>query len=186
MKKSATIASVLLSMAAITALSAQEAPEFPQPQKEHEWLKQFVGEWETSSEAAMAGPDGEKIECSGTMTSRMLGGFWVVNESTMNVPGMTMNAIQTIGYDPEKKKYVGTWIDSAMNHLWHYEGTVDEGGTKLSLDAEGPNFMDAGKTAKFRDAYEFKSPDHIVVTSSMMGEDGEWVTFMTGEARRKQ
>ena len=95
-----------------------------------------------------------------------------------------MTAVQTIGYDEAKKKYVGTWVDSMMNHLWRYEGSVDDSGKILTLEADGPNFMAAGKTTKFRDAYEFKSTDHIVATSSMRTDDGKWVTFMTGQVRR--
>ena len=115
----------------------------------------------------------------------MLGGFWLVSESKANPMGMQMHAIQTIGYDPQAKKYVGTWVDSMMNHMWKYEGTVDESGQKLTLEAEGPNHMAGGKLTKFRDAYEFVSPDRIIVTALMLGEDGKWITFMTGEATRK-
>jgi hypothetical protein len=164
-------------------LMAQEELEFPEPAEEHQWLKQFVGEW-TSESDAKAGPDQPPIKCKGTMSSRMLGGFWVVSEVKSDMGEIKVNAVQTIGYDPEKKKYVGTWVDSMTNHMWHYEGTIDESGKKLTLEAEGPNFMSAGQTAKYRDAYEFKSEDHIVATSSMQGDDGKWVTFMTGDVRR--
>jgi hypothetical protein len=170
---------------AASMAAAQEAPEFPQPQAEHEWLKQFVGEWETTAEASM-GPGQPPMTCQGTMSSRMLGGFWMISESKIEVTGSPMTGVLTVGYDPQKKKYVGTWIDSMMNHLWRYEGALDETGKKLTLEAEGPNFMQAGKTARFRDAYEFKSADHIVTTASMEDEDGKWITFMTGEARRKK
>ena len=135
------------------AAAAQEKPEFPGPEKEHQWLKQFVGKWTTTSKASM-GPDMPEMECSGTIESRMLGEFWVVNEMQSTVQEMSMRGLQTIGYDPAKKKYVG------------------------------PNFMAAGKLTKFRDAYEFKTPDHIIVTSSMLGEDGKWITFMTGDSKR--
>lgn len=162
-----------------------QVPEFPAPEKEHQWLEQFVGEWEVESEGSM-GPDQPVMKCKGTMKCRMLGGFWVVNEMNTDMMGMQMIGVQTIGYNPEKSKYVGTWVDSMMNHMWQYEGTVDKSGKVLTLEAEGPNFMAEGKTTQFRDAYEFKSSDHIVATSSMLGEDGKWVVFMTGNMRRSQ
>ena len=84
-----------------------------------------------------------------------------------------------------KKKYVGTWVDSMMNHMWRYEGHVDDTGKKLILVAEGPNFMAEGKLTRFRDSYEFKTPDTIIATSEMMSDDGKWFTFMTGKITRK-
>lgn len=163
--------------------NAQDPADFPSPEKEHQWLEQFVGKWEATSECSM-GPDQPPIKSEGSMSSRMLGGFWVISEVSYETPGSTMNAIQTIGYDPAKKKYVGTWVDSATSHMWNYEGTVDESGKVLALDAEGPNFMADGKMTTFRDAYEFESPDLIISTSSILMDDGKWVTFMTGEMRR--
>jgi len=162
---------------------AQDQPEFPGPEKEHQWLKKFVGDWSTSSKAVMA-PDAAPMECTGTIQSRMLGEFWVVNDMQSAVQGDPMRGVQTIGFDPAKKKYVGTWVDSMTSHMWIYEGTVDKAGKKITLEADGPNFMADGKMTKFRDAYEFKTPDHIIITSSMLGEDGKWITFMSGDAKR--
>jgi hypothetical protein len=174
-----------LFLAAGSSLVAQEPPEFPGPVKEHQWLAQFVGEWESESEGTM-GPDQPPIKCKGSATTRMLGGFWVISEIKNTMAGATMHAVQTIGYDTAQKKYVGTWVDSMMNHMWRYEGEVDPTGKILTLEAEGPNFMAEGKLTKFRDAYEFESKDHIVATSSILGEDGKWITFMTGQLRRKK
>lgn len=174
---------VLMSLVGGSALTAQEIPEFPKPSEEHQWLEKFVGEWKTECECSM-GPGQKPVKSVGTISSRMVGAFWVINEMNSKMMEMPMRGVQTIGYDPEQKKYVGTWVDSMTNFMWHYRGTVDESGRKLTLSAEGPNFMAEGKTAQFRDAYEFKSPDHIIVTSSMQGEDGEWITFMSGDAKR--
>lgn len=184
MKRKVINSTLFLSLVAATVLSAQEAPEFPKPQKEHEWLNQFVGEWDSMNKSAGT-PGQPEMECKGTMSARMLGGFWVISESNADMMGTEINSIQTIGYDPEKKKYVGTWVDSAFNHLWQYEGTVDESGKKLSLEATGPNMVEPGKTAKYRDSYEFKSADEITVKSEM-SVDGEWVTFMNGTMKRKK
>ncbi len=166
-----------------TSLLFAEQPEFPKPTKEHQLLEKFVGTWKTQSEGLM-GPEQPPMKCEGMMKSRSLGGFWVINEMTGNMMGTPMTGVQTIGFNTDKQKYVGTWVDSMMNHLWQYQGSVDESGTTLTLEAEGPNFMAAAKTTKFRDIYEFKSPDHIRATSSMLGEDGQWVVFMTGDSRR--
>ena len=38
---------------------------------------------------------------------------------------MCNGAGSTLGYDPAKKKYVGTFIASVMTHLWIYSGSLD-------------------------------------------------------------
>ena len=183
MKVSLAVSFAFLALSSCVSLRAQEIGQLPGLEKEHQWLEKFVGEWESKSRGT-ASPDQPPIEATGKMTSRSLGGIWIVNELTAEMTGMSVTGIQTIGYDPATKKFVGTWVDSMSNYMWKYKGTVDESGTKLTLEADGPNFMADGKMTKFRDAYEFKSDDHIIATSSMLGEDGEWATFMTGDMRR--
>lgn len=178
----AFIAACFLAFAG-SQLVAQEFPEMPGPEKEHQWLQQFVGEWDSVAKASM-GPDQPDMESKGTMSSHMLGDRWIVNKISGDMMGTQVLGLQTIGYDPTAKKYVGTWVDSMSNHMWKYEGTVDESGKKITLEAEGPNFMAEDRMTMFRDAYEFKSADHIVATSSMQDEEGNWVTFMTGDMHR--
>jgi hypothetical protein len=76
MKAAPACASLLLFAA--STLFAQEI-KFPTPQKEHEWLQQFVGNWSTDSEGSM-GPGQPTMKCQGTMSCRMLGGFWILSE----------------------------------------------------------------------------------------------------------
>lgn len=166
-------------------LFAQEMPKFPEPQEEHEFLQQFVGEWVTHSKAIM-GPGAEPMECHGTMSSQGLGKFWAINNLKGDLGGVPINGIQTLGYNLEKKKFVGTWVDSMTDHLWAYEGGLENDGKKLVLEAEGPNYMAGGGSIKYKDTYEFKSPDVIETESLMQGEDGKWVTFMTGTFTRKK
>ena len=177
---------VALLFASITITAAAQPPEeLPAPVKEHEWLQQFAGEWTSESKASM-GPGQPEMECKGTMGAKKLGGFWLIADLKGEWQGTQLHAIMTLGYDTEKKAYVGTWVDSMMNHMWKYEGHLDESGKKLVLGAEGPDFVQPGKTTKFRDAWEFKSADHIELTSSMLGPDGKWTTFMTGQFTRKK
>jgi len=185
MKTAYCLLAALVVVSLANSLLAQDEFQPDSAVKEHEWLKQFAGSWDTKAEASF-GPDQPPVECTGTMTSRMLGDIWVVSEVEGHVAGSTVKGLQTIGYDPEKKKYVGTWVDSMMNHLWRYEGSVDDTGKKLTLNAEGPNPMLPGKMTMYRDAYEFTSANEIIATSSMQTEDGTWVTFMTGKYTRKK
>lgn len=164
---------------------AQEAPPVAEPTREHQWLHQFVGEWEVESELN-TGPDQPAMTSKGTIRARKLGEFWVISEMNADIMGTHITALQTLGYDAKTKKFIGTWVDSILDLMWKYEGTVDPDQKTLTMEAEGPNMMAEGKTTRFRDAYEFKSKDHIVMTSSMLGEDGKWVTFMTGNAVRKK
>jgi hypothetical protein len=162
-------------------IDAQEG--FPQPQEQHEWLQQFIGEWTTTSKS-VAGDGQPQVEGKGSVRSEKLGEMWVINHMTAEMGPTSVKAILTLGYDSTKKKFVGTWVDSMMGHLWVYDGELDETGKKLMLTAEGPNFMTGSGTAKYRDNYEFKSADLVAITSEALNEDGEWVTYMTGEMRR--
>ncbi len=155
------------------------------PQKEHEWLNQLLGDWTYESEFSM-GPDQPPGKSQGTESFRSLGGLWVIGEGQGEMPdGNTGKMILTIGYDPAKGHYVGTWIGSMMNLLWIYEGRLDDTGKVLTLAAEGPNFADGGKTrAMFHDIITIISPDHRTLTSEMQGEDGQWTRFMTAHYRR--
>ncbi|MGH8507529.1 MAG: DUF1579 domain-containing protein [Gammaproteobacteria bacterium] len=156
-----------------------------EPQKEHEWLQQLVGEWAYEHECSMEpGKPPEKF--IGSESVKLLGGLWVLCEGRGEMPGGGMaNTLMTLGYDPERKRYVGTFIGSMMTHLWVYDGALDGTGSVLTLDTEGPDMATEGKMAKYKDVIEIKSSDHRMLTSHMLGEDGEWHSFMTAHYRRK-
>ena len=168
-------------------LGAQDAPEMPEmpgPEPEHAWLKQLVGEWESIAEVKMA-PDQPAQQFASTDTCRMLGEFWMIQESEGKMAEMPFNSILTLGYDPETDKYVGTWVDSMGSHLWRYEGTVDEEGKVLTLETEGPCPLKGMAIGKFRERVEIVNPDHRIFTSTAEDENGEWVTMVTIHSTRK-
>jgi hypothetical protein len=170
----------------ITAENNQsQMPAMPAPVKEHAWLDQFVGEWETEAEIS-CDPGKPPMKCTGTESARMLGGFWLVAQGQSNMGEMPFANVLTLGYDPQKQKYVGSWIDSMTSYLWKYEGAVNAAGTTLTLDTEGPCPAGPGKLSRFKEVTEFKSKDHRVFTSSIQGEDGKWNTVVTVNFRRKK
>ncbi len=160
------------------------AQEMPQPVKEHEWLSQFAGEWESEMECTFE-PGKPPVKSKGSEKARLLGPFWVVAEGSGDAMGTPFSSILTLGYDTDKKKYIGTWIDSMMNRMWHYEGTLNEAGDTLTLETEGPCVMHGGQTRKFREIIVFKSKDHKTFTSQILGDDGAWTTMVTVDSKRK-
>lgn len=155
-----------------------------EPTKEHQWLNKLVGEWTSECEAPM-GPDKPPETFRGTDSVRSLGGVWFVCEGRGPMPdGGTATTLMSLGYDPQRKRYIGTFIGSMMTHLWVYDGQLDESGKKLTLDTEGPDFVTEGKTVKYKDTIEFKSDDHRTLTSHSLGADGTWQQFMTADYYR--
>jgi hypothetical protein len=183
MKKYAILSLAAALLTSLSVAHAQETPQMPPPTKEHEWLQQFVGEWESEAEIFME-PGKASMKLKSKDVARMVGGFWVVAEGKGEMMGAPFSNMLTLGYDPDKKKYIGTWIDSMTSTLWKYEGTVDATGKILTLDTEGPCPMKGGQLSKFREVTEFKSKDHRVFTSSILGDDGKWTTLVSVNTRR--
>lgn len=158
-------------------------PDMPQPVQQHAWLQRFVGEWEADVEVSM-GPDQPPMQTKGASRARMLGGFWLIEEGRNTLMPYEFNL--TLGYDERQKKYVGTWVDSMLGHLWKYEGDVDATGNILTLHTEGPNPMEDGKIGRVREVTEFKNDDLRVFTSTRLNDDGTETKVMTVTQRRKK
>jgi hypothetical protein len=157
-----------------------------EPQKEHRWLHRLVGEWTYQSDVP-AQPGQAAAKVTGSESVRSLGGLWVLAEGQGQMPGLgPATTLMTLGYDPEKKRYVGTWIGSMMTHLWIYDGELDAAERVLTLHSEGPSVAGDGKMAQYKDVIEFKNDDQRVLTARVLGEDGNWQQLMTVEYRRKK
>ena len=132
MHKPAVLAMVAAVLAAGTVTRAQEPPKMPTPQKEHQWLKQFVGEWDTEAEVVME-PGKPPVKMKGTESARLVGGFWLISELKGECFGVPMTGIITVGYDTQKKKYVGTFICSAA---WAREPVSSMAASKSTRQSE--------------------------------------------------
>ncbi|MGH8849268.1 MAG: DUF1579 domain-containing protein [Polaromonas sp.] len=143
-----------------------------------------MGDWTSEAEMAM-GPDKPPTKCTGTESVRPLGDLWVLCEGRGEMPGGGMaNMLMTLGYDPQKKAFIGSWVGSMMTHMWVYHGALDEAKKVLTLDTEGPSFTGDGKLARYRDTITIKSKDERVLTSHTLQDDGTWKGFMTATYRR--
>jgi hypothetical protein len=156
---------------------------FEQPQAEHEWLQRLVGRWTFTSECIM-GPDQPPMTSDGSAVVRSLGGMWILVEGRNGVPeGPEVESVITLGFDPKVRQYVGTFVASCMTLLWRYAGSLDESKRRLTLDTEGPRFGGEG-TAQYQDIIEIIDDDHWIMSSHLLGDDGQWHSFMTAHYRR--
>lgn len=175
-----------MSVAENTDTNQDNCPMMAEPTKEHRWLLRMVGEWSFEGECIM-GPDQPPMKSTGNCVTRSLGDLWTLNEGWGEMPGGgDMRSIITLGFDPAKGKFVGTFTASMMTHLWLYEGSLDAAGKVLTLDAEGPSMTGDGGMAKYQDIVTVENDDHWILSSQMLGPDGKWHKFMTAHYRRKK
>jgi Protein of unknown function (DUF1579) len=153
------------------------------PQVQHQWLDQFLGEWTSECEWQMV-PDQPPSKNQGTETVRSLAGLWMIAEGASETPDGE-STIMTLGFDPARDQFIGTFVCSMMPNLWHYEGQLDAAGKVLTLNTEGPNFNQTAM-AKYQDIIKFVSADHRIMTSQILGEDGQWTQFMTAHYHRRK
>lgn len=164
-------------------MAEHEMPKAEQLEQ-HRWLRQLIGEWVCTMDTPM--PDGQ---CPPPALEKVrgLGDTWIQGETQTEMPGMGPIVMQlTLGYDPVKKRFVGTWLGTMMNYLWVYDGELDKAGKALTLNAEGPAMMlGPGKMAKYHDIITIVGPNERTLTSEMLQPDGTWQQFMKATYKRK-
>ncbi len=161
------LAHAVIALAVVGALAfARAQPEPPadpqkameawmasmQPGKPHEFLKQFVGEWNTTTRIWMAGPGSPPMESAGTASfSLVFGGRFLKQESTGQMMGMPMEGLGFTGYDNNRKLYFSSWIDSLSTGFYINSGNLDQTGTILTQfgTMDEPMTGEIGKMVKY-------------------------------------
>jgi hypothetical protein len=151
--------------------------------EQHQWLRKLRGEWRYESTALMGNFDAPQ-KVSGVESVRSLGELWVVAGGHGGLPGGgEASTVMTLGFDPLKKRFIGTWVGSMLTWLWVYDGTLDREGRVLTLDTEGPSLGDPSKLSRYRDVIEWLDDDHRVLTSHAL-RDGHWTAMMISHYHR--
>ena len=95
----------------------------------------------------MAGPDAEPTVSKGVEVNTVMpGGLWVLSKFRGDFGGVAFEGHGQFGYDPLKKKYVGSWIDSMSPSLSVLEGTYDAQTRTMTLEGDG---VDPGTKTKY-------------------------------------
>lgn len=153
--------------------------------KEHAWLQKLVGEWMGEGSAEM-GPGQPIQRWTVEENVRAIGEAWIQAESRGTMPDGSASLMQiTLGYDPDAKRFRGTFVGSMMTYLWIYDGALDASERILTLDAEGPNMAEPGRMSRYQDIVEVVSESERLLSSQIQLPDGSWQKFMSVRYRRK-
>lgn len=157
-------------------------PVLAQSTPQDVFLERLTGEWSVVAEA-IPGPDREPIRAENRAVARLVGD-WLVTETAGTTPdGRPVTSIFTLGHDDAEGRFRGTWISSMQTHLWIFTGELDETGTILTLETEGPILGDPTTSTEYRQIIETKADDRFDVRSMILGPDGEWFEFARAEYR---
>ena len=154
----------------------------PQPSPEHDIIQKNVGVWDVQCRFFMA-PDAPPMETTGMDTITAIGPFWNVGQFEAEFMGMPFKGASQLGYLPDEKCYVSTWIDAMSTFLFVLKGNFDDSGKILSLSGMAPNPAD-GTMVPQRVEHEFVDDDNHKMRMYMTLEQGEIKTFEMDYSRR--
>lgn len=159
------------------ALSVPVLSQAPQATPDHQRLARQVGVWDAALEY-LDFNTGRPARSKGTSVRKQpLGPLWLVDSFQAEVMGMPFKGMGTTGYDPAKKKLVGTWVDSMTPSLLVVEGSWDAAGKVMTLSGTGVG--QDGEPARTTLRTTVRSDDEHVFEMFTQLPDGKDVKLMT-------
>jgi uncharacterized protein affecting Mg2+/Co2+ transport len=155
----------------------------PQPGPEHALLQGDVGTWDATVESFMA-PGAPPMVSKGTETNSLMAGLWLVTDFKSEMMGTAFQGHGVSGWDPAKKKYVGTWADNMSTSIGVIESSYDAAAKTMTGYMDAPDMT--GKMTKHKMVTEWKDADTRVFTISMPGPDGKDVTGLRITYKRRK
>jgi hypothetical protein len=154
------------------------------PTKEHEAMHRDAGVWDADCTFWMT-PGGEPVHSKGVETIRSLGKLWLVGDFEGEMGGAKFTGHSQTGYDPAKKKYVGTWIDTMSPFMNTMEGDYDVAKHTLTMNMTGVD-PGTGKTVTSTAVTHYVDED--TKTFEIQGPDpsDETKTFKMMEIKYKR
>lgn len=110
---------------------------FAPPDENHAALRRLTGAW-SAQIRYFDNPGGPPTERTGEYLARVdLGGYFLFRQMNFGMQGFQGHGLT--GFDPFKKKYVGTWADSESPVIYATEGTFDTTGKVFTETSVGPD-----------------------------------------------
>jgi hypothetical protein len=129
-----------------------------------------VGTWDATIKSWMQGPAEEPSVSKGVETVKLMpGGLWALSEFHGKFGEMDFHGAGQTGYDPAKKKYIGTWVDSMSPTFMTMEGEYDASTQTTTSFAKGVD--PSGKAYDSKMVEVHKDKEHRTMTMYMKSED---------------
>lgn len=150
----------------------------------HSLLARQVGIWDARVERRKK--ESGRIERSRAVETNRLccGGLFLVTEFEGKVDRRPHQGHGILGYDPARKKYTLTWIDSLQSSFTHGEGDYDAALDTLTLRLEHPD--GTGGVVRHRAILTWKGRDARRLTVYAAGPDGEEIVDRMIKYRRRR
>ncbi len=159
----------------LLAIAPLPAQEMPKPQAEHRKLAESVGTWDATIESV--GLDGKPHASKGVSVRRLgPGGFWVLDDFEGEMNGVQFTSHGTLGYDPQKKAYVQSWV-SMSPMLMVFSGAFDDAGKVLTMSGDGPGLN--GATLPMKNVTTWTSADSMTLEVFIVLPGGREIRNMT-------
>ncbi len=135
-----------------------------------------AGTWDATVEMFVPGAAQPMVSKATEVNTMGCGGLCLISDFKGDFGGMPFHGHGTSTWDPNKKKYVGTWTDSMSSGLSLSEGTYDAATKKSTSTMEGPD--PTGKIVKSKAVVEYKDANTRVMSMFTTGPDGKDVPTM--------
>jgi hypothetical protein len=169
MKMTKYLACFCVAASSLAQAARAEDPPVPKPMPEHKILASDEGTWDARIKSFENGPDSEPVLSKGVEVNTVItGGLWVVSSFKGDFGGLAFEGHGQFGYDPTKKKYVGTWIDSMTPNLTVLEGSYDAKTRTMTFLGDGVCPIDGSKLTQ------------RMVTTAKDDRTREFTLYMTG------
>lgn len=161
---------LVFGLLASTTVVAQE-PAAVSPGDEHKLLQRNLGERTGMMKMWPAGPDSEPMMIPVKETNTSLhNGLWV--RSVFECGPYIGSGV--LGYDPQKKKYVGNWINNTTAEMSVMKGTYDKAKHELTMTFRGKNNMGKMTDMKSVSRSEPGKPEQFIMMEKT--DAGKWQT----------
>lgn len=165
---------VLLAVACSAATAAVAQPGMFPVTEAHKQMAREAGVWSADVKLWM-GPDADPVSSKGQEKNEMLGDYWLVSTFTGETVGQKFTGKSLLGYDPQSKKFVGTWCDTMTPYMTKMEGDYDVQKHALTLIGEGrdPATGEISKS-KMVTTYIDENTKKFEMFGPAPGADGQW------------